>query len=160
MTLFKNIPEEIEEQILSICDQDEEFLRVVRFIDHNSEPTKSDFLPSFVDPKSRLCRESMAGKGEMAKILSSQSQNEKLTMNDCCVSLRLPTTRTDFTNEFKKMRRHFPYIALGKTSKEKGCAYNNTGSHVMYFLKDYDENNPYSDFGIIEEELLWKTKSL
>ncbi len=160
MTLFKNIPEEIEKQILSICDQDEEFPRVVRFIDHNSELTKSDFLPSFVDPKARRCRESMSNKGDMAKMLLSQNQNERLTMNDCCVSLRLPTTRAEFANEFKKMRRHFRYIALGKTDKEKGCAFNNIGTHVMYFLKDYDENNPYSDFDIIEEELLWKAKSL
>ncbi len=149
--LFRGIPPSIVEQIIGI-DNSIEFPCVVRFVKHEGTLEYTDFLPSHVDPNSKLNRNNMANKGGMANTVSQQVLED---LNSYSVSLTIPIERKEFENRIKQMKRHFPFVARGHTSINKGTAWNNRDDHVSYFLYDYVGNSPCTDFSVIDPEELW-----
>ncbi len=143
--VFKGVPEFATQEILGHDHQT--FTKCFRAIRHSgSSLFKEDFLPTFADPAAVEA----AAKGRMANVVVNNSPNDKditywsLSLFDSVDSLNKRIRRNAY------LKTVFPAIAVGKTDDEKGVAWREKGHHIVYFLYDYETDNPCIDFSILE----------
>lgn len=148
---FKEIPEDIAKAISSYPPEDHK--PVYRAIRHSGPLEAKDFYPSFVDEKQQERRLQMSRKGGMANVISKQIKPKKEDIEyyglSLFTSLDMAKNKFQSSPKFKKL---FPCIAVGKTCREKGVAHKDDDCHVSYYLYDYENNNPFVDFEILEED--------
>ena len=124
-----------------------------RALYQKGNPRPSDFLPTFVDENQKRIRESRAQCGNMAKEVVSMHKATKV--GDYAVSLGL--SLEDVKKKFWKnesYKKDYPAIARGSTEPKRGISVKDNESHISYFLYDYLNNNPSSDFVTIEEAVI------
>ena len=127
MEVFKDIPKECRPD-LAIND---EFQEVFRGTSNISVLDKTDFLPTFVEYRNQK------------KLWKNQFNNSSYYSVSLFTSL-------DKLKEKTKMIKRIKSYSKGFTTIKRGISILNSDSHIDYFLYDYDNNNPYLDFVIIE----------
>ena len=142
--IFLNIPKNFVDIINSYIP--EQFDNVYRLITHEGPFLPTDFYPTFVDDLQLERIRRAKEKGGPANVVASQTSENDVTFYS--VSL---ITDINFAKRVKKRHPNtFPVIACGSTSELKGIANQDKSFHVSYYLYDYINLNPYTDF--CEEE--------
>lgn len=103
--------------------------------------TKEDFFPTFLEKRKRKA---------MNKVDSVKACFER---GDYSVSLfdTIDGIKKIY-NAYPLFRKNHNWIAKGFTSRKRGISYTaNKNGHIDYFLYDYNDNNPYQDFELIQE---------
>lgn len=131
MKRFEYIPDDL----LPEEDKHVDYKDVFRAI-RNADVTESDFLPSIVE------NPNFAKQFEKRTNLASYSVS----------LLKTETQLKKIYNASASFRKKYNAIAKGFTSKERGYSYKaDKNGHINYFLFDYEDNNPYSDFEFYKE---------
>lgn len=151
--VFQGVPTNITDRINELPER--EFAVVYRAIRHTGDLVQEDFYPTFAD-KAQLERiNSQKAKGGMARIVAEQTQTDDLEFYALSLFDDLSETRRIFWRR-EDTKRHFPQIAKGLTTLEKGVAAKlKEGNHIAYFLYDYTsiDGNPVTDFSVIPDEV-------
>lgn len=147
---YLNVPEEIANKIEKKVDspQSETF----RFLYHTGKPNQKDFIPTFKDERQKELRERRKQLGKMANVVVEQHSPIKNNISEYAVSLFSDLEKGKkilWKNDSSK--KDYPAIAKGPTDSDKGYTVLDKNQHISYFLFDYDNNSPYSDFSTIEE---------
>lgn len=142
--IFKNVPQDIEEQILKLpCDNIDVAYRAVIFTDPLSP---NDFRPSFDEGVIIENIKGMKQKGEMAETIALQSKCFGISQYSVSLSENFEAIK----HAFFKNKKYYNGVAKGFCNKNKGIAHSDRGSHISFYLYDYEnpDLNPYNDFTI------------
>lgn len=140
--IFKNIPEEIEKQILVLSEDD--VLVAYRAVPNGNFLSPEDFYPTFAGSFTN----DMKSKGTMAQVIASQTSNDISYF-----SLSLSLNKDVIIEKFmRRKNKRYKAIAKGFCDKNKGLPHIDNSSHVSFYLFDYENKfkNPYNDFVIDE----------
>lgn len=131
MKRFEYIPDDL----LPEEDKHVDYKDVFRAI-RNADVTKDDFLPSIIE------------NPYLAKKFEKRTKLENYS-----VSLwKTETQLKRIYNSNASFKKKYNAIAKGFTSKERGYSYKaGKDGHINYYLFDYEDNNPYSDFEFYKE---------
>lgn len=98
-----------------------------------SQPlTYLDFLPTYIEHPNRVKKWESKGFYALSLFKSLESCKNVVLSNN-------------------KLKREIKSFSKGKTTISKGLSFCDSGDHVSYFLYDYRNNSPASDFMIIED---------
>ena len=145
---FLNVPEGIAQKILEQPELHTE--SGYRGLYQKGSPKETDFLPTFVDRQQQRIREERRRCGPMAK--SIVEKHKTAAPGDFAVSLFCSLERIkEVLWRDDSMKKDHPAIARGPTKSSRGYAVRGKDGHISYYLFDYEENNPCSDFVTVEE---------
>ena len=103
-----------------------------------------------MDEQQQRIRENRMRCGPMAS--SIVSIKKKLGKGDYAVSLYSTLERAkEKLWRSESQRKDHPALACGPTLNNRGRSIEGVDGHILYYLYDYIDNNPCSDFTTIEE---------
>lgn len=104
-----------------------------------------DFLPTFVSQTKRR------HKTQNLEMLFNVAKDKNECGNfSCSIFLDVDLMLENIYGSVLSKKN--PFLAKGILNSDKGIAdFPSSSSHINYYLKDYDNNNPCSDFEIIGE---------
>lgn len=130
-----NIPEELSPDLSEHVD----YRPVYRAIENVDSINKQDFIPTNIEEEE--CKGFFSKSGNNYG-RDHYSVSVYTNHNQLCKKL----------NSCVKLQSRFKGIAIGFTTIEKGVSTKkNKKSHVNYYLFDYINNSPYTDFELLEE---------
>lgn len=146
--IFKNVPQEIENDILNLSNDN--ITVAYRAVPNPNNLRPTDFYPTFIDDLIKRNIEETKQKGNMACVIASQSKSNNVSR----YSLSLLNNRdVAFNKFFRRQNKKYHGLAKGFCDNNKGVSHLDNDSHVSFYLYDYEncDKNPYNDFEIIEQ---------
>ncbi len=120
--VFLDVPLKIEEEILSIEQDDEK--ECYRALTTPDECIPNDFLPTFIEYPDRC---------EVMGDFSLSVNTTLKALNKTC-------------KRYKVFGVKHPYYAIGRTSHEYGYPHYPKNNHIDYFIYDFKNNNCFANF--------------
>ncbi|WP_300792680.1 hypothetical protein [uncultured Bacteroides sp.] len=103
--------------------------------------TKEDFFPTFHEKRMQKAM----NKVESVKVCFKQSDYSVSLFNTIDKIKKIYDVSPIF-------RKKYNWVAKGFTSRSRGISYAaSKNGHIDYFLYDFEGNNPYQDFELIQE---------